>query len=83
MIIPNEEFVKQYDELYQDTLETVCSQRRMAENARPEEQEDFAHEIMALLELAYDKGFTNAEYQDSGYPGVSGWINFNPYRKKP
>lgn len=71
---------KQYNELFQDTLETVCGQRRMAENAWPEEQEEFAHQIMAILADAYDAGFTQAEYEADGFPGVSGWINRNPYR---
>jgi hypothetical protein len=82
MTISHEEFVKQYDELYQDTLDWVES-TALPDAAPLDERYEYVREIMALLELAYDKGFTNAEYQDSGYSGVSGWTNFNPYRKKP
>lgn len=79
-MIPDSEFDKQYYELLSDTLDLVKS-TQLADVMWEDEQEEFAEEIMALLELAYDKGFQQAEHENDGFAGVSGWTNRNPYRK--
>lgn len=76
------DYQRRYAQLWDELYAEVCLFAPL--NASALDLTDaLIDKVMEFKAAAYDEGFTQAEEESDGFPGVSGWTNRNPYVPAP